>query len=228
MEDGNTRSHFRLNFLSKKPHPSGRIQANLEIDDSGLGLHASGSGADVIDNEVQWLDNPAFLYRLAVFHINISMWRRFYPLVTILTNANDFESNPLSHQVNYVRLPFTYQLWDYFSNTDETPSFLIDGRTFDPFCLGEEIAVKHLTSEGVPITHILLLSSKEVDPNEFKRVFIDVKDFDGAMDALLSFYPVIVFSEGFPDLCVMTKDPDIVSMLESLPHGEEEADLADL
>jgi hypothetical protein len=198
----------------KETLPNGLKELLFHVDESGLEpLEAISKDLNPLESK-EWYEDPLKLARLSIYLVNISLLRRFHPFVTVLTNDPQFEDYLPSAHVNYVRVPIHFDGMDGdFSHSEESPSFFIQGGKLDPFWMAEEI-MWHVMVHTSFVTPLHLLSQDEVDLESLKALFDQVEDFDGMTVALAEVFPVIV-SYGHIGPLVITKDPEVLSYLES-------------
>lgn len=178
-----------------------------------------------VEYTVEWYAYPTVLMLRGIFHVNLSLLRRFYPYLTILYNYDLFEDELPSPSVKFQRIPISYELYNGAEALfdDGTPSYVIDGKTFDPFWLESVVMGKVALDSHISLSPIFLLSSDDVDISGIEEVVHGVGDINQLWEALLEHFSVAVYFHGYATFSVITKDPEIVSFLEQAPKGRLEA-----
>ena len=207
----------------KESLPEGLKELLLWVDETGLEpLEAISKELRYLEHK-EWHDDPLNLVRLYIHFVNISMLRKFYPFVTMLTNDPQFEDYLPSVHVSFLRVPVHFDgMTEEFSASEDTPSFFIQGKTLDPFWMAREILWDVMVYTSY-VTPFHLLSKEEVDLESVKTMFDHVEDYDGMIVALSEVFPVIV-SYGHIGALVITRDPEVLSYLEShegKSHGQD-------
>lgn len=202
-----------------KTHSYGRTVVRLTIDKEWI--EPLIPLFEKVQTKGEWYLFPNYLMLRAIFYVNLSLLRRYYPHLVILYNDEYFEEVLPSPQVKYQRVPLSYELYhDPRIVDDGTPSYFVDGETYDPFWIESVIMGIYTTSSMITLTPVFLLSSDKVDVSSLKDSLNGVRDVDGLLDALLENFSVAVYFDGDPAFAVVTKDLSIVSFLEQAPKGK--------
>ncbi len=210
---------YRLIFYSKKTHDKERSELRLTIDETWIEPLVPLKEVHVGE---RFLD-PDYLMFRAIFYVNISLLRRFHPFLTILYNYSPLNKNLPSPSVNYLRIPLSYELWEGEEIiANGTPSYFVDGQTFDLFWIESLVEATISISDDVTISPIFLLSSEKIILPDLRNLLDDVRDIDSLMDALLRRFAVAIFCDGYPLFVVETNDPEIVSFLEKAPKAKSD------